>query len=238
MGILLKIRRAETPFFACLKSIVKSVLSSQVPVPRFARPLLRGMYTVHLGVYLAAHWVTTYFYKAPLFRSRCEAAGKRISMSFMPWVSGHTRLYVGNDVGFNGRVDILSGRMHDTPTLRIGDRVQIGHMVAFSVNKEVVLEEGVYIASACYIADNDGHPLDPDLRARNMPPALDEIKPVRICRNAWIGHGCSIHKGVTIGEAAVIGAQSVVVTDIPPFTLAAGNPARVVMKIKTASGAT
>ena len=54
-----------------------------------------------------------------------------------------------------------------------------------------------------------------------LPPGKDEIKPVHICRNVWIGSGTYIQKGVTIGEGAIIGTNSVVVTDIPPFAVAA-----------------
>jgi acetyltransferase-like isoleucine patch superfamily enzyme len=53
---------------------------------------------------------------------------------------------------------------------------------------------------------------------------------VRICKHAWVGNGTHIMKGVTIGEGAVIGANSVVISDIPPFSLALGNPAEVLLR--------
>ena len=54
--------------------------------------------------------------------------------------------------------------------------------------------------------------------------------PVRICRDAWIGYGTQILKGVTIGEGAVIGANSVVISNIPAYALAMGNPAEVLIR--------
>ena len=96
-----------------------------------------------------------------------------------------------------------------------------------SVSREVVIEEDVRVAFNCRIADGDGHPRQADLRARNEPPAVEDVRPVRICRYAWIGNGSHIMKGVTIGEGAVIGANSVVINDIPPYCLAMGNPAEV-----------
>jgi acetyltransferase-like isoleucine patch superfamily enzyme len=75
--------------------------------------------------------------------------------------------------------------------------------------------------------DTDGHPREAYLRARNAPVDLRDISPVRICRHAWIGNGSHIMKGVTIGEGAVIGANSVVISDVPPYCLAVGNPAEV-----------
>jgi acetyltransferase-like isoleucine patch superfamily enzyme len=52
-------------------------------------------------------------------------------------------------------------------------------------------------------------------------------RPIRIDRNVWIGFDSVVLPGVTIGEGAVVGARSVVVEDVPPCTVVAGNPARV-----------
>jgi acetyltransferase-like isoleucine patch superfamily enzyme len=98
------------------------------------------------------------------------------------------------------------------------------------VNREVVIEDHARIAYDCRISDSDAHPKEADLRAANHPPRVEDIRPVRICKNAWIGNGTHILKGVTIGEGAIVGANSVVVSDIPAFSLAAGNPARVYLK--------
>jgi acetyltransferase-like isoleucine patch superfamily enzyme len=64
----------------------------------------------------------------------------------------------------------------------------------------------------------------------NLPPDPKDSRPVRICRGAWIGNGSHIMKGVTIGEGAVIGANSVVISDIPAYALALGNPAQVLIR--------
>ena len=55
--------------------------------------------------------------------------------------------------------------------------------------------------------------------------------PVVIGDKAWVGFNVSILKGVTIGEGAVIGACSVVTRDIPPYSVAVGNPAKVVRSL-------
>jgi len=56
-------------------------------------------------------------------------------------------------------------------------------------------------------------------------------KPIAICDNTWIAGNVTICGGVTIGEGSVIGAGSVVTRNIPPNSLAAGNPCRVIREI-------
>ena len=56
--------------------------------------------------------------------------------------------------------------------------------------------------------------------------------PIRVERNVWIGFDACVFPGVTIGEGAIVGAKSVVTQDVPPFTLVAGNPARVIRKLE------
>ena len=57
---------------------------------------------------------------------------------------------------------------------------------------------------------------------------LSTIKSISIGQDCWIGSGAKILAGVTIGNGAVIGANSVVTKDIPPFAIAVGSPARVI----------
>ena len=64
------------------------------------------------------------------------------------------------------------------------------------------------------------------------PPRTQKVvtKQITIADDVWIGANCVITAGVTIGKHAVIGAGSVVTKDIPPFSVAVGNPARVIKK--------
>ena len=64
------------------------------------------------------------------------------------------------------------------------------------------------------------------------PPRLQKVvtKQITIEDNVWIGANCIVTAGVTIGKQAVIGAGSVVTKDIPAFSVAVGNPARVIKK--------
>jgi acetyltransferase-like isoleucine patch superfamily enzyme len=229
-AFILKIRRGETPFYRRLRNLAREVRSSTLPLPRFLHPALRICFHVQQEVLEAGRWLFSYFCREPLFRGRCVSVGKRFHLERMPYVVGHTKIYIGDDVNFFGKVDITSGRMFDEPTLILKDRVDIGPGVSFVVNKQIVIEEDVNVAGGVHFMDSDAHPRDTMERIADLPPRPEEIKPVRICRRAWIGRNSFVLKGVTVGEGAIIGVNSVVVSDIPPYAVAMGNPARVVVK--------
>lgn len=228
--LVLKIKRGESPFFGGLKSFIKAVLTSNLPVPRLFYPVLRLLFEAQAGVAEFFRWALSYFIREPLFRARCTSVGKRFRLFRIPYVVSHAEIHIGDDVNFFGKVDIHSGRIFDNPRLIIQNRVDIGHNVIFVVNKEIVIEDDVNVASGVRFMDSDAHPKDARDRIADLPPKPEEIKPVRICKNAWIGQNVFILKGVTVGEGAIIGVNSVVITDIPAYSVAIGNPARVVAK--------
>ncbi|HEY7211065.1 MAG TPA: acyltransferase [Bryobacteraceae bacterium] len=228
--LILNVKRGETPFYRLLRGIAKGLISSTLPLPRFLHPLLRFIFNLQSALAGFFRWAFTYFYREPIFRGRCESVGKRFQLTRLPFIIGHARIYIGDDVNFFGKVDLISGRIFDEPKLIIHNRVDIGHNVGFLVNKEIVIEDDVNVASGVRFMDSDAHPRDAADRIADLPPKPEEIKPVRICRNAWIGQNSFILKGVTVGEGAVVGVNSVVVTDVPPYSVVMGNPARVVVK--------
>jgi carbonic anhydrase/acetyltransferase-like protein (isoleucine patch superfamily) len=186
------------------------------------------------GTYVSLKFAKDFFrrilaitFYGPVFRSYCVSCGRNLYLELVPAISGPVKIFVGDDVCISGALTIASGHVLDSPQLRIAGHVFIGHKVSFRVNQQIVVEEGVLIAQGAYITDSDEHPLDPDLRAQGLPPAVADIKSVRICRNSWIGRGAYILKGVTIGEGSIVGAGAVVAKDVPPFSIAVGNPARV-----------
>ena len=151
-------------------------------------------------------------------------------MEGLPYVNGHVEIHVGDEVKFGGAISILSGGLSKQPKLVLKDRCAIGWRTTLTVCKEVIIEEDVIVSYDCRISDSDGHPREADLRAAGRPPADKDVKPVRICRYAFIGNGSHIMKGVTIGEGAVVAANSVVFTNVPPYSLAVGNPAEILFR--------
>jgi hypothetical protein len=228
--LLLRVKRSNSPFARFLKRVrFRFDYPALPPLPRLLMPGLRFLYNFH---YLAIHifrWIL-FLYRNPLFQSKCASFGRGVSVEGLPFVSGPVEIHVGDGVVFGGKVSILSGRIFDRPRLIMKDRSGLGFNTIVVVNREVVLEEDVIVSWDCRISDSDGHHRDAGLRAAGMPPDAKDIRPVRICRHAWIGNGSHIMKGVTIGEGAVIGANSVVISNIPPYSLAMGNPAEVILR--------
>lgn len=112
-------------------------------------------------------------------------------------------------------------------TLNTGARISIGANVGISSStivsaESITIGAGTLVGAECLIVDTDFHGLPlPESR----PP---KTAAVHIGADVFIGARCIILKGVTIGDKAVIGAGSVVSSSIPPATVAAGNPARVI----------
>lgn len=88
----------------------------------------------------------------------------------------------------------------------------------------------VVIGANSIIADTDFHPLHPADRLK--APQSGQSKPIIIEDDVFIGMQSIILKGVTIGHGSMIGAGSIVTRDIPPGTIAGGNPARAVSEIR------
>jgi acetyltransferase-like isoleucine patch superfamily enzyme len=227
MSLVLKIKRAETPFYASLKRFVKSLIHFDLPFWRPWGMLLAAVYVSTKFIIAGFRKLIAIIYYGPIFKSRCVSCGRNLYLELVPAISGPVQIFVGDHVYISGKLGIASGHVVDKPELRIGDGVFLGHRVSFRVSRQIIVEEGATLAQGCYITDSDEHPLDPTLRAQGLPPAAEDIKSVRICRNAWIGRGAYVLKGVTVGQGAIVGASAVVTKDVPPLSIAVGNPARI-----------
>ena len=230
-SLILKIKRGESPLYRAIGKVARGILAPSAPLlPRWLKPPFRALYELHFAAIAMWHAFWNFFYRQPLFQGRCATYGRGVVIDRLPFVSGHVEIHVGNHVWIGGNVSISSGRLMDRPLLILKDRAEIAWNVSIAVSKEIVIEEYARVSYDCRISDSDGHPKEADLRAQNEPVRVRDIRPVRICKHAWIGNGTHIMKGVTIGEGAVVGANSVVIFDVPPFSLAVGNPAEVLIR--------
>ena len=227
-GIALKIRRGETPFYQALNRFARRLVGTNLPVPGFLKPILRGVYALHLGIWLAGCKLLSLLIWNPIFRARCASAGARIELILAPKISGRPVIHVGNNVGFHGKVEIIALGEPGKCELILGNGVQIGHRVTFVIARQIVLGEGAGIASDCYVTDTSA--IADEILRNGETISGEEPQPVRIGAHAWVARGSAVLKGVQIGEGSIVGAGSVVSKDIPPHSVAMGNPARVVVR--------
>lgn len=114
------------------------------------------------------------------------------------------------------------GREPNTGEIQIGDYVLISPGVRISASDKIIIGDNTMIANGVYISDSDWH----DIYDRTRRG--DQVTPVIIKNNVWLGDRCTVLKGVTIGENSVVAANAVVAKDVPDNVVVAGNPAKVV----------
>jgi acetyltransferase-like isoleucine patch superfamily enzyme len=127
--------------------------------------------------------------------------------------------FTSNKIGINHPCTIS--------TLGPGASLTIGKSCGFSgvsigCFEKIVIGDNVRVGANVLITDSDWHLDDPRI---GLP------SPVMIGNNVWLGYGATILKGVSIGENTIIGANSVVVSDIPDNVIAAGNPCKIIKSL-------
>ena len=120
--------------------------------------------------------------------------------------------------------------------IEVGERTFIGRGLC-TIAESLQIGNDVLISWDVTITDHNSHSIKYSERAMDVEENAFlnvkkwehvKISPVVICDKVWIGFGSSILKGVTIGEGAIVAANSVVTKSVPPWTVVGGNPARVI----------
>ena len=223
-AFILKIKRRETRFYAFLYSVAKGILLFNVPSIRIVH---LPLYHVDQGVKSALRWLLHTFWWVPLFKAKCEEAGKHLRLpDGIPLIEGsHLKIFVGDNVTI-GRSTIGASNIFDDPVLRIGNNSTVGFGTVISVAKEVVIGSHVLIGPHCIVMDSDDHPVNPNKRLAKDPVSKEEVEAVNIGNNVWIGSYCAILKGVKIGDNTIVSTHSVVTRDAAGNCVYAGFPAR------------
>lgn len=108
--------------------------------------------------------------------------------------------------------------------IQIGKNVFINHACTFLDLGGITIEDDVLIGPKVSII-TENHPVNPNERK------MLDLRAVIIKRNAWIGANATILPGLVIGENSVVAAGAVVTKDVPPNTIVAGVPAKIIKKI-------
>lgn len=136
----------------------------------------------------------------------------------------HSSISIGENavLRINGNFTILSGA---TISIRKNARLELGtgyinNNCEIICSEHIRIENDVAIANDVVIRDSDDHQIT------SYPHS--KTKPIHIGNHVWIGERAMILKGVRIGDGAVVAAGAVVTHDVPPHTLVAGVPAKII----------
>jgi acetyltransferase-like isoleucine patch superfamily enzyme len=156
---------------------------------------------------------------------RCDVIGPRARLRGRPHVVNRGHIEIGDRVTLHSHLVPI-----ELQTVN-GGRIEIGHGTFVNYGTIVTAYDSVRIGCECLIGhhvtilDNSEH----DVVHRGRP---GRSRPVDIGDRVWLCDRAIVLPGVRIGEGAVVGAGAVVTKDVPAWTLAAGNPARVIRRLR------
>ncbi len=184
-------------------------------IVRAVNAVYRGLFAKSRGQWRVAHSSSVYAWRVKLKKGCAVTIGERSSVS----------------------ATICFDR--EDATVEIGQGTFLGNSLLVSAGR-ISIGDGVLISWGVTIVDHNSH----SLKWVDRQKDLDNwrlgrkdwqqivVSPVVIEDRVWIGFNAIVLKGVTIGEGAIVGAGSVVTRDVPPNTIVAGNPARVIRELQ------
>ncbi len=224
------IATSEDKWAELARRAYRALVNFSVPAPRIIMyPILR------LTLFLRAvcYFILRVFFCEPLFKAYCKQCGRNVHTGvYLHWVQGRGSIILGDNVTIDGKSRFcFATRYSDNPTLQIGDNTGIGHNCSFTIGKHITIGRNTRIASGVRMFDSAGHPTNPADRLAGLPTPVDDVQPITIGDNVWIGGSCIIYPGVTIGNGSVISMGSVVTANVPANVLVMGNPARQILSL-------
>ena len=190
--------------------MLKLLIKKQVKIKQFV-PYKRSVLVLHPTAKLNIKG-SLHFNSDSVGNSHIEGLLRMDEKSTLE-VDGNFRIYYGCDIAIykNAGLKLGSGFINAGAQIRCGHSITIGNNVAIGRN--------------FYVQDSDFHTIIDSNGERKNNTA-----PVVIGNHVWIGANVTILKGVHVGDGAVIGAGTVVTKDVPPYSVVAGTPNRVLME--------
>jgi len=160
-------------------------------------------------------------------RSSFASLGARSRLSLPIQLVGAEQIAIGSRVYVGPGCWLLTHGAQGR--VEIGDDTSIAGYCVLSAAASVSIGRSVLFARNVYIADHrHGFELD-DRPIIDQP--LRDIRPIVVEDGAWLGQNVVLLPGVTVGRGAVVGANSVIREDVPPRSVVAGAPGRVVRRL-------
>lgn len=155
--------------------------------------------------------------------------GEKVFFGRIGQLSGAECISIGKNTVFNDGIFLTAWKKHGFPVLNIGEHC------SFGTNNHITCISRITIGNYCLTGKNvtitDNSHGETSVDNLTIPPCKRKVVskgPVIIGNNVWIGDKATILPNVTIGDGAVIAANSVVTKDVPPLSVVAGNPAKVI----------
>ncbi len=168
------------------------------------------------------------------FRIKCGKIGKSflIGTGYSTWKCNLKNVTIGDDVQIGTRAWIQTVPLPNCsrPQISIGDCVSIGRNVTISAAKKISIGKNCLISYNVSILDHNH-----GFENINLPPiqqGIDEPEEIEIADDCFLGAHCFILKGIVLGKHCIVGANSVVNSSFPPFSVIAGSPAKKIRSLK------
>lgn len=206
----------------CLGKLIKRGIASLVRMAHmFYMPRLKAILIYTRGV-TRGFW----------YGRELHASGKNIIIGRRFNLVGGKHILVGDNLFIDNYCTLTAWEFYGTeklhPEIRVGNNCHIGEYNHITSTNKIIIGDGLLTGRWVTITDNSHGKTD--YVSLEKPPIKRKIYskgPVIIGKNVWIGDKATILPGVTIGDGAVIGANTVVTKDVPPFCIVVGNPATI-----------
>ena len=163
---------------------------------------------------------------------------RSVIRSYPDLIVGKRHICIGDNTIIGKHIQLTAWEKHNgvlfNPTIRIGSNSQLGSYNHITAVNSIEIGNGVLTGKFVTISDNS-HGVPGDLSDCDLSP-INRMAfskgAVIIEDNVWIGDKATILANVRIGKGSIIGANAVVTKDVPPYSIACGNPAKIIKQIK------
>ncbi|OIO99555.1 MAG: hypothetical protein AUJ98_10700 [Bacteroidetes bacterium CG2_30_33_31] len=181
-------------------------------------------YYLNYPITLVKAWLKLYFIGNYALTSFIQKANRNYTVAILKKFGAN----IGKTPNFNGKIIIDNTSLGSKPfkNIYIGDNCFIGTDVFFDLPDEIILENNAILSAGVKILthqDCGGRPM-----SKYYPRKVGKVI---IGENSWIGLNVVILAGVSIGKNSVVAAGAVVTKNIPAFSVAAGNPAKIIKSL-------
>ncbi len=161
---------------------------------------------------------------------RFRSCGKNFRIGKEVKIQNHRYIEIGNNVGIGKHSYLLPcvqyAGIKYSPKIKIGSNVWLGIRTSIACIDEVIIGNDVLFAGHVHITDHSHGYEDIKVSIKNQP--LISKGKIIIEDQCWLGFSCEILSGVNIGKHSIVAARAVVTKDVPPYSIVAGNPARII----------